>query len=156
MAELGSTGSGRLWAAAKVALAFLIAPGVASLGFAILLGSPRFVGLVALYAYPIALLVGLPAYLVLRLWGRLTLLRATIGGGLVVALPVLAALLSRDVPWEARSYGWVTATNRQRTVAGYVELVAVSAFLGSFGALGGALFWLIVRPSRPPPGPPLP
>jgi hypothetical protein len=135
---------------ARTILAFLLAPGLASLGLGLLFGHPIFALHISAVAYPLALIFGVPIYLALRFRKRSpTLPWAALIGGLIVAIPVFLVLLSMDIPGEGRSIGFVTATNNERTLAGYVALLLGATFFGCFGALGGFFFWLIAR--RPGP-----
>lgn len=133
-----------------ILLGFLLAPLVASLAFSVLIfGSPIWTWLVALVAVPLALLLGLPLFLVGRLWREPTLPACVIGGWAVVAAPALAVLLSQEVPWDASAFGFVTAVTKQRTIAGWAMLVLMAAWLGCFGAFGGAVFWMIAKLGSP-------
>lgn len=140
--------------AGRVALGVILAPLAPSALFAqLVFGSVIWTPLVALYAVPIAIVVGVPLYLMLRRVVRPRLLNAALAGGLTAAAPVLAWLSAREVPWHASSFGYVTAVDRQWTLAGWIEMVGLSLFVFCFGAVGGCVFWLVARPRNAQPNP---
>lgn len=143
--------------AGRVALGIVLAPLAASALFAqFVFGSVIWTPLVALYAVPIALVIGVPLYLMLRRMVRPRLRNAVLAGGLAAAGPVLAWLVAREVPWHASTFGYVTAIDRQWTLAGWIEMIGLSLFVFCFGAVGGCVFWLVAGPRSARPNPPPP
>ncbi|HYD45892.1 MAG TPA: hypothetical protein VEA79_11575 [Phenylobacterium sp.] len=106
-------------------------------------------------AYPATLLLGLPAYLILRSRLRPSAWICALAGAVVAATPFLSlSLLS--TPDFAYAGGHVTVMNGQITFWGYVQRARFIGLIGLFGALAGLVFWLIAaagfkHPSAPDP-----
>ncbi|UZF93498.1 hypothetical protein [Bosea sp. NBC_00550] len=113
----------------------------------------RFMVVLTVGAYPATLFLALPIYLVVRDCGRLSLAFVCTTAGLVAILPwLLLELLSSSDGFSAKfdnvwlvKDGVLTAAGRIYKIRSYVEKF-------SAGALGGAVFWLIVfgRQSKAP------
>lgn len=144
----------------RLAIAFVIVPAIAALAMAIL--QPFYAGLPDFWdrvfrtavtnavfgAYPIALVLGVPAYLVFRKRLRPTILNCAAVGAAVAALPwlLLGLLFSPDY---AYSNGHVTHQNGHITLWGLFDLAVFTGWIGLFGAGAGVLFWLITVPGAP-------
>ena len=145
-----------LW---RLALAFIVVPGAAALLMAIL--QPLYAGLpnywdrvfrtalvyVVVGAYPSAIVLGVPAYFLLRNRLRPTIINCTVVGAIVASLPwfVLALFSSPDYA----SYGGVvTYENGGITLAGLFYGLIDIGIISIFGAAAGMLFWLITVPSH--------
>ncbi len=105
-------------------------------------------------AYPITILFGVPAYLVLKRRVRLKFLTICLVGGVIAAAPWLLLTLFTN-PDYAMIGDRVTVQNGHKTWFGWIEILR---FLGEcfiFGAIGGAVFWaLAIFKWRPPQAPP--
>ena len=146
----------KLW---RLALGFLLAPLVpAALLPGILYGEPLAIvegGYIVVaglfFAYPPALLLGVPAYLLLRRRVRPSAVAVAIVGGLVAALPWLALGLLRLVSSNPDP-AWVgncqTVLDGERTWCGYLEILKgtaqVTALGFGLGLIGGLTFWFCV------------
>ena len=143
-----------LW---RLALAFIVVPGAAALLMAIL--QPLYAGLsnywdrvfgtalvyAVVGAYPSAIVLGVPAYLLLRNRLRPTLINCAVVAAIVAALPwLLLALVSS--PDYASYGGHVTYENGGITVAGLFYWLIDIGKICIFGAAAGMLFWLIAVP----------
>lgn len=141
----------------RLALAFIVVPGAAALLMAIL--QPLYAGLSSYWdrvfgtalvyavvgAYPAAIVLGVPAYLLVRNRLRPTIINCAMVGAIVASLPwlVLALISSPDYA----SYGdSVTYENGRITVAGLFHLFIEMGQICIFGAGAGVLFWLITVP----------
>lgn len=141
----------------RLALAFMIVPGAAA--FAMAVQQPLYAGLPDFWdrvvrtalinavvgAYPAALVLGVPAYLLLRRRLRPTVLNCAAVGAVIAAIPwlLLGLLLSPDY---AYSSGHVTHQNGQITLWGLFDLSVFTGWIGLLGAGAGVLFWLITVP----------
>ena len=138
----------------RVLLAFALAPAVAAFAFSCV--SPLYAGLTNLLerivrTFPVVLVfggylptlvVGLPAFAVLRRRLRPTLLNCTVVGASVAGLPwLLFSLL--PAANSASIDGVATVTNHHVTLFGLWVGLKLALGIGLFGALGGASFWLI-------------
>ena len=146
----------------KVLAAFVLAPMLPALLLSVL--SPAYVGLpdmpsrvlrtfaftLVVGGYIPALLVGLPTYALLRhrLWP--TLPNCVAAGAFVATLPwaLLAFLPMAD---QASMDISSTIIDGRLTWFGIVETLNVIAPIAALGAVGGGVFWTIVRGWRPPP-----
>lgn len=137
----------------RVALAFLITPGFASLILAAVMphydGLPVFdrvlrtAFLFAVFgAYPPTVVVGVPLYLILKDRLAPSLFHCGWAGAVTAALPTLCIQLAAN-PTYAYSGGHVTHDHGMRTLWGWVELTQVTSWMALVGALTGAAFWLI-------------
>ena len=141
----------------RLALAFIVVPGASALAMAI--QQPFYAGLPDFWdrvfrtalinavvgAYPAALALGVPAYLLLRKRLRPTVLNCAAVGAMIAALPwlLLGLLFSPD---HAYSNGHVAHQNGHITLWGLFDLSVVTGWIGLLGAGSGVLFWLITVP----------
>ena len=157
--------SPRAW---RIALAFIVTPGLASLGLACAM--PLYAGLPDLWdrivrtalmyamfgAYPPTIVLGLPLYLALKERLRPTLLNCAWAGAVTAALPPLLLGLIAN-PTYAYSGGHVTHDHGMRTLWGWLDLGTGVGWMALIGTLTGVAFWLVAlcgtRPSRSPPAP---
>ena len=141
----------------RLALAFIVVPGAAALVMA--LQQPLYAGLPDFWervfrtavinavvgAYPAALVLGVPAYLLFRKRLRPTALNCAAVGGVIAALPwLLLGLLSS--PDYAYGNGHITHQDGRITLWGLFDLFVFTGWIGLFGAGAGVLFWLITVP----------
>jgi hypothetical protein len=138
----------------RLALAFIVAPGAAALVMAIL--QPLYAGLPDFWdrvfrtalinavvgGYPAALILGVPAYLLLRKRLRPTILNCAAVGAVIAALPWLLLGLFFS-PEYAYSNGHVTHQNSHITLWGLFDLSVLTGWIGLLGAGAGVLLWLI-------------
>ncbi|MFN7619357.1 MAG: hypothetical protein ACK5RN_04410 [bacterium] len=144
----------------RLALAFIVVPGAAALAMAI--QQPLYAGLPDFWdrvfrtalinavvgAYPAALVLGVPAYLLFKKRLRPTVLNCAAVGAVIAALPwLLLGLLSS--PDYAYSNGHVTHQNGHITLWGLFDLAVFTGWIGLLGAGAGVLFWLITVPGAP-------
>lgn len=148
----------------KVLAAFVLAPMLPAVLFAML--SPAYDGLpdmatrvwktfvmtLIIGGYVPALIVGLPTYALLRHRLRPTVVICVAAGAFVAALPwaLLAFLPTAD---QASIDGAATIIDGRLTWFGFVENLRLIAQIGALGAIGGAVFWIIVKAWRPAPRP---
>ncbi len=101
--------------------------------------------------YAPALFVGLPTYAFLRWKLRLTLVNCVLAGVFVAVFP-WALLAFLPTAQEASIGGRATVVNSHLTWFGVLENLKMMGFLAPFGALGGAVFRLVVAglPARKP------
>lgn len=149
MAEVGI--SPPAW---RVGLAFLLAPAAAALVCACLFplypGSPDLAGRIWLTSiayllfggYPAAIVLGLPAFFVLRDRIRFTLLNCAIVGTVVGGAPWIFLSLLSSVNYRFGN-GHVTDQSGMTTLWGWLDLgVFVLQFAG-LGGFGGLVFWAV-------------
>ena len=133
-----------LW---RIMLGFILAPLVPSLLFSLIgSGTLRDVSLVLIYGgYPPALVLGIPAYFLLRnhLTPRFWL--AMLAGGIIAALPwIVLALLPAPAASHAEVGQCVSVIDGRHTWCGLWESAKFAGIVFAFGALGGFVFWLCV------------
>ena len=102
-------------------------------------------------AYPPALVLGLPALLILRGRVKPSLAAIALTGGVVASLPWLGLGLLGN-PDQASIGAHVTVRDGRTTFWGYVELAKLLAMTFALGAVGGAVFRVLavgrMRPMR--------
>jgi len=138
----------KLW---RVALGFLMAPLVpAALWLlpGLWYGTPvasfgSQVMLVTFYGpYPAIVLLGVPAYLLLRRRLSPRLITVALAGGVIAAAPWAVLLLLLPHPTDA----WVgrchTVINGHTTWCGYLEGMKFIALVFGLGVIGGIVFWI--------------
>ena len=143
----------------RVVAAFVVAPGAAALVMAA--ATPLYAGLdpgerlwrsaatfAAFGAYPAALVLGVPACFLLR--GRLapSLVNCASAGAVIAALPWFALSLLSG-PDQASIDGRATVIDGSRTAYGWLTQATFLGGIALFGALGGAVFWLVAAAGRP-------
>lgn len=142
----------------RIILAFLIAPLVPSAAAATVTlvdglpngGYLQWLVLVALIGgYPAALILGLPAFFILRSRLRPRFMYVTFAGGLVAAAPWLLLVLFGPNPDMATSGEHVTVVSGAKTLWGWLEGMRMIGGAFLLGLMGGAAFWFISmwRPS---------
>ena len=134
----------------RVVAAFLIAPGAAAFLM------PAFDGINApieriwrsavvfglFGAYPTTLIIGLPAFFLLRQHFAPKLINCSLTGAVVAALPwFILSVLSQ--PDSASIDGRATVTNGSLTAYGWLTNLTFIGQIALLGAVGGLLFWLI-------------
>lgn len=136
--------AGLLRYASSLAAAALVPAGIAGLlamnsGLAIL---------VFVVAMAHAVVLGLPAALVLLRKGRESALTALVAGFLIGALP-LGLFFALSQPADFSSVGGVpTSVQGIRTASGWIGIVQTAATLGVLGAIGGLSAWLCWKLTR--------
>jgi len=143
----------------RVLLAFATVPGIAALALAT--ASPAYDGLdryfervwrtwfmFAIFAYPLGLLFGLPAYGILRNILKPTWLNCTLAGACVAAAPWLIFALLPSSADQASIGGRATVVNGTTTAYGYLVAMQFVGIIALCGAIAGFLFWLIAAARR--------
>ena len=138
----------------RVVLAFLLAPAAGALVYACLMtlyaGLPDLAGRVwrtfLLYllfgGYPTAIVLGLPAFLVLKSRLGPTPLNCAVVGAAIASVPwLLLGLLSS--PNHAYSNGHVTHNNGSITLWGLFDLGVFVAQVAALGFFAGLVFWAV-------------
>lgn len=142
-----------LW---RVALAFLIVPGVAAVLMAMVF--PLYAGLPNIFerigrtaiayamfgAYPPALLFGIPVYFVLRKFVSFALINCSLTGGLIAILPWILLVIFAPEADQASVNGIPTVVDGRMTAYGWLMLAKDFATVFPFGLGAGVLFWAIV------------
>jgi hypothetical protein len=138
----------------RIIAAFLIVPGATALLMAILM--PAFDGisdpldrvwrsavLFALFgAYPTTVILGIPAFFVLRRHFYPKLINCSLTGAVVAALPwFILSVLSHS--GSASIGGRATVINGSLTAYGWLTNLIFVGQIATLGAVGGSLFWLI-------------
>ena len=128
----------------RVLLGFLLAPLVPAIVFSLLAsGDLSAVSTAVIYGgYPPAIVLGVPAYLLLRnrLSPRVWL--AMLAGGIIAALPWVALALLPPAASYAEVGPCVSVIDGKRTWCELVESAKFAAIVFALGALGGVVFWL--------------
>lgn len=92
--------------------------------------------------YPAVVLLGVPAYFLLRRRLRPRLLTLASAGGIIAVAPWAAMLPMLSNP----SDGWIgschTVIGGQATLCGYLEGVKFMALVFGLGTIGGIVFWI--------------
>jgi hypothetical protein len=146
-----STSSPIRW---RIVAAFLLAPLIAA--FALACFQPLYAGLPSLSdrilrttllyvlfgGYPAALVLGVPAFLILRKKLRPSALNCAVTGAVVASFPwLLLGLISN--PDYAYSNGHITHQNGAKTWWGWVDLFTSVSDIAALGGLAGVVFWAI-------------
>lgn len=108
----------------RIIAAFLIAPGVFPLGLALFSQNDMAIGgalVYAMFTYPLAIIIGIPALLFFNAWGFDKWWQFSLGAGLIGFVP--SPFFSSTMPLS----GWITLA---------------ATFIG-IGVLSGYIFWLI-------------
>jgi hypothetical protein len=137
----------------RIVAGFLVAPLVAALAMAFV--EPLFNGLpfservyrtTIVYcvfgAYPSTVILGLPAFFLLRRRVRASPINCALAGACVAALPWLVLWLV-STPDYSFDGGHVAVANGHTTGWGWIELVEMLLEMPAFGGLAGAAFWLV-------------
>lgn len=139
----------------RVVLGFAVAPAAAALLFALLV--PAYDGLPSHFdrvwrssltyllvgGYPAALLLGIPAFIVLKTRVNPTPLNCGLAGAAIASLPwLLLSLLS--APNFASTDGHVTYNNGVITAYGLMNLATLVGEVAGLGFFAGLVFWAVV------------
>ncbi len=138
----------------RIVAAFVLVPGLAAL--IATLSVPLYAGLPSLAdriwrstvvyglfgAYPAAIVLGIPAYFLLRRNFDPTLASCALTGAVVAAAP-WAFLSMASTPDEASIGGRATVINGSKTAFGWLTEAQFIGRIALLGALAGALFWAI-------------
>lgn len=118
----------------------------------------RIAFLVAGTSFLYVVVLGIPAFLLLR-WGKaIYWWSATAVGFLLGCVPVAFSLWPADADLQTRASHWdgekmvQTVVDGVPTLAGWVSYAKSVVLMGAFGAVGGLAFWLIwwvMRPNKP-------
>jgi hypothetical protein len=150
----------------RVALAFLVAPGLAALLIAIAL--PAYEGIPNWFervwrtaeifsvfgAYPTAVVFGVPAYFMLRRHLSARPFACAVVGSVVAALPWALLVIAGSGASEASVNGRATVLNGQTTAYGWLQNAEFLLTIGLFGAIGGTVFWAIAAAGHRAENPP--
>lgn len=101
----------------------------------------------AIFTYPIATLLGIPAFIIVRKILKISCFNYSAVGAIIASFSVLSlGLLLR--PGTSSIYEYCTATfyNGEMTRFGWLYLILNSAEAAIFGAFGGVVFWVIAEP----------
>jgi hypothetical protein len=138
----------------RIIAAFVIAPGAAALLMAIVM--PAYDGIsdplerlwrstlafAVFGAYPPTVIVGLPAFFMLRRHFDPKLINCSLTGAVVAAIPWFL-LSTLTLPDSASINGRATVTAGSLTAFGWLTNLTTVGQIALLGAAGGALFWLI-------------
>ena len=119
-------------------------------------GAFRFAIPAAIVAGAHALLLGLPAFLVLWKLGKANWLTSGSGGFVIGAAPLLLYSFPRDRPgWSSSGRMWGEVrdfyVNGTPTVWEWLGYAQSAAYFGFFGLCGGLAFWLLWKRFGPQP-----
>lgn len=138
----------------RIVAAFMIVPGAAALLMAILM--PAYDGITDRFeriwrsalafaifgAYPMTVILGLPAFFILRRHFDAKLVNCSLTGAAVAARPWLV-LSTLSLPDSASIGGRATVIDGSLTAYGWLTNLTFIGQIALLGAAGGALFWLI-------------
>lgn len=100
-------------------------------------------------AYPATLLLGLPAYFLLRRHFAANLISCCIAGAIIAALPWAIIGLLPSAATQASVAGRATVIDGVRTAYGWLLAFQSLLLVAAFGFIGGVVFWSVtVRNSR--------
>lgn len=136
---------------ARIILAFLIAPLAPSALAATLTlfdghpngGYRQWFALFAFAAFPTALLLGAPAYFLLRNRLKPRLVYIVLTGGLIAVAPWMLLVIFGPAPEFASSGQRVTVEHGARTLWGWLEALGSISGIFALGLIGGFTFWLV-------------
>lgn len=137
----------------RLAFGFLLAPLVPTVLYVLwdLISTDWFTGqrflgwvmLIAIYgAVPSALILGVPAYFILRRYLKPRFITFVLVGGVIAALPWLLLSLLPGKNFFTSYNSCKTVIDGARTWCDYLEVFKFSARNFAFGSIGGAVFWL--------------
>ena len=144
----------------RVVVAFITAPAIAALLMATIAPAysdalpmlERILKTAILYAvfgaYPFTLVLGLPAYLLLRHHIKPTIINCMAVGSAVVVLPALIISMMPSGVTQSSVGGRAIIVDGQRTLYGWQTFAESLLHLAAYGAVGGFVFWLIVAGFR--------
>ncbi len=92
--------------------------------------------------YPATVLLGAPAYFMLRQRLRPRLITVTLAGGLIAGAPWPALMLLSSNPDDAWIGSCHTVIDGWTTWCGYLEGMKFVALVFCLGAIGGIAFWV--------------
>jgi hypothetical protein len=95
-------------------------------------------------AFGHAILLGLPAFLICRSHGWVNVATCVIAGLVIGAAPAAVLSWPSQHPQFTAPLSTSTMTDPAVLIAGWVNYLAPPAHFGMFGALGGAVFWLVL------------
>ena len=131
----------------KAVLSGIVACGLLSIGFAVVVGAPDAALVVLAVSGVHMALLGLPAYAFLRWRGWANTLTATIAGGAVGALPVAALLFPGGGRYKGSSHwagGVAQMIDGVPTEAGWLTYLSSVGFFSAFGVGAGLLFAIVL------------
>ncbi len=100
-------------------------------------------------AYVLMLVVLAPIFLVFIFKNRLTFLGVILSSFLSLCLIFILFFIWNDAGFTSLTVGSEQlVVDGQLTVAGYKNIAFNSMLIGFFGALGGVIFYIIVKPSK--------
>jgi hypothetical protein len=138
----------------RLVLGFLFAPFVPAVVFSIMQwgGLGGILPVLIYGAYPAAIVLGIPAYFLLRHWVGPRLVTIMLVGGVIAALPwLMLFLLPQSGSVRSEINDCVTRIDGYVTWCGMVDAFKLAAEIFSYGALGGLVFWLCVVWRAPQP-----
>jgi hypothetical protein len=137
----------------RVVIGFVLAPISAAIALSAfeavyfqIPGGQRFREAIALYAFgafPTAIILGIPAFLILKKLVRATLLACAATGAVIGALPWFLFGLIPQRGYNAWTDGKPTVIDGEMTPYGWLQFVEFLLLIAAAGAVGGALFWII-------------
>ena len=146
---------------ARVVLAFILTPLLIS--FAVAVAMPFYEGLpnywdrvlrswplyVIVGAIPATVILGIPAFLLLKKLVRPTILWCALAGGVVAALPWFLFMSLGGGADQASINGHVTQVHGHYTAWGWLYFAQFLGLVFVAGAVGGILFWAIAAATWP-------
>lgn len=94
-------------------------------------------------AYPTAVVLGLPAYLTLRRHFAAQPFACALAGFVVAALPWTLLVLAGSGASQASIDGRATVIDGHTTAYGWLQNIEMLLTIGTFGAIGGLVFWAV-------------
>jgi hypothetical protein len=94
-------------------------------------------------AYPTAVVIGIPAYFLLRRHFAARPLACALVGSVIAALPWALLVLAGSSASEASVNGRATVISGHTTAYGWLQNAEFVLTIGVFGAIGGLVFWAV-------------
>ena len=101
-------------------------------------------------AAPATLVLGIPAFLLLKKLVRPTIFSCALAGAIVASLPwFILSVFSGESASSASINGHVTVQNGSHTIWWWYYLGQFEALVAAAGAIGGVVFWAIAAAKMP-------
>ncbi|WP_435199184.1 hypothetical protein [Qipengyuania sp. 902] len=128
-----------------VICSMIIAAGLVAAAISLFMGGIRLFPLTFAVVAVLAFVLGLPLYLAARSAGKVKLMTAALAGFVVgAAIPAFLVLIGPAAD-SASVGGTATVVGGTYTVAGWLNNLGMVLAFGAAGAIGGAVFWAVVR-----------
>ena len=128
-----------------VICSMIVAAGLVAAAISFFMGGIRLFPLTFEVVAVLAFVLGLPLYLATRSAGKVKLMTAALAGFVVGGAIPAFLVLTGPAADSASVGGTATVVGGTYTVAGWLNNLGLVLAFGAAGAIGGAVFWAIVR-----------